>query len=59
MAKPTAQTITIEIDPKDKIIYISNDGSSGCKYGLSGWDSVKDAVKEYLDDLEHAEQKRV
>ena len=41
--------INVEIDTEDKIIFLSEDDSSGVAYHIKSIDDVKDAFSRYVD----------
>lgn len=42
--------IKVEIVPKEKTIYISEENSSGCKYPYNNLDEAGKIFQEYIDD---------
>lgn len=39
---------TIEIDKKEKIIYIGTENGSGCKYEYKTKEDIKNIINEYI-----------
>ncbi len=42
--------ITVDIDLKDKNVFISEENSSGAKYDYTNIDDLVDKIKLYLED---------
>lgn len=45
--------VEIETGKKNgkKIVYLANDGSSGCKYEYETQEQLLDIIKNYIDDM--------
>jgi hypothetical protein len=41
----------VEIEILDNIVYIANDGSSGCKYKFNSKEELKEYINNYMSDL--------
>ena len=41
----------VEIEILDNMIYIANDGSSGCKYKFNSKEELKEIINNYMSDL--------